>query len=150
MAANPHYFVWEWLDQQGQPRYVGCAPSRNGEHPADILWDNRANLNSELGRWLQMLPKQPLRNVELPSIGMYYKQAAAISTAERARLRTINVDLLSARPFGTKAGGGRAKAVIDELGDVHESVRAAAADRGIDAATVTRYCSNPKSEWRYV
>jgi hypothetical protein len=150
MPARPNQYVWEWLDEKGNPVYLGNMPAKNGEHPADILWDRRRTLNSPLGKWLQSLPEQPPRSQELVSVIMYRSEANALAAMERKRLKKLNVQLLSNRPFGTKIGGGYARAVISPQGDLYESVRAAAAEEGVDAATITRRCKDPANLWSYI
>lgn len=149
MPTPPRWFVWEWLDEENQVRFLGKGNLQNEENPADVLWDKRREMNSPLGHWLCGMTKQPKRSDQVITQAMYESNAEALYTQRLRQHKKANVDLLSTRPFGTWAGGGGRRAIISPEGDVYESVRQAAQETGVAGATITRYCQKADSGWVY-
>lgn len=143
----PEFVVWEWTDSDGKPKYVGCGKIVGGVHPAVRMWEDRTNLRSQLGDWLQSLKKEPHRAWKVKDLALVKSDAKKLAHSRRLEHRKKKRRLLSSRPYGTVRGGGAALVVIDEKGDIHESVRDAALAHGISGATVSRRCKNPLSGW---
>lgn len=146
------FAVWEWLDKDGTPMYVGRGRILDGVHPAQALWNQRtkAELDSHLMRWLRTFEEEPQRSDAVPELTIYQQEADGWFYARRAQLKERGVDLLSTRPFGTTVGGGTSRAVVSPEGDVYTSVREAVRDTGLSVATIIRFCKSPRSDWKYV
>lgn len=149
----PNYYVWEWLDDEGNIVYIGNSPrSDGGELPWTVLWTSRFIIDSDLNRWLRSLEKQPARGTFLPAQPMTKREAYTLAGKRRHQLRlSNNPALLSARRDGTTDGGGTRRAVVSPLGDLYVSVREAARDQGLpNSSQITRLCQDPNSAWRYL
>lgn len=151
----PEFAVWEWLDEDGLPVYVGIGRVIHGEHPAAILWDKvawsqRGKVDSPLNRWLLTHKKEPKRGKELPTPFMYQADAQTLAHNRREFLKARGFTLLLARPYGTHKGGGAARAVISPCGDVYVSVRAAARELNLNHCAVVRWCNDSENGWTYL
>lgn len=143
------YAIWTWLNGNGAPVYIGWGAYEN-THPAKSLWAARYKQESELNTWLRGLSSEPRRANTSTTIPMYKKEARSIAEESRRRARRNGYVLLSSRPDGTKAGGGKGRAVMDAEGNIYRSVRAAASDYCVNPCTVTRWASSPNSGWCYL
>lgn len=145
------WFVYTLLDPtDGRVRFIGMGRSTQGEHPAATLWRERfrADEDSPVTRWLKTFREPPPRGVVGTPDGMSRDAAMELFTANRQKLKADGVALLSTRPAGTwKTGYGEPRPCIDENGDFHVSVRAAARDRGVDPGTIVRRIQS--GVWRY-
>jgi len=140
------YFAWEWLDADGSPMYVGWGKLQRGVHPAEVLWKHRKK-GSELGDRLATLKLEPQRSAVVPQVGITKEEARTYCSARKLELQKKGVQLLSSRPRASRRGGGSALRVVDDRGDEHESVRAAAEAHRLNACTVSRYVRDPLSGW---
>ena len=150
-GTPPRWFVWEWTNSQGEPKYVGIGRlDKDDRHPADVLWDQRIEFESHLTNWLRGLKKQPRRSKTLPSLALHRQDAKGLFFSRRKQLKEEGITLLLRRPFGTSIGGGHHRAVVSPNGDVFVSVREAARDTGLSASQITRRCKSKNSDWRYL
>lgn len=150
MPTAPNYFVWEWLDDAGQIRFIGRGRKENEEHPAAIMFDKRQTLNSPIGHWLCTLAKEPQRSDQVIATPMYESNAEALYTHRFRYHKKNNADLLTTRLFGTRAGGGMPRQVISPDGVPYDSVTQAAAMEGVHACTITRLCAKDGTGWDYI
>jgi hypothetical protein len=154
------YYVWLWTDDQHQPKYVGYGAKRGDQYPWDRMWDDRGAPSptllpypragvSPVSQWLATLSKPPLRDPTISDTP--YTKIDAAKYAAQVRRGLGNVALLSNRTYvGTNSGGGKARAVVDPLGDLYISVRAAARSENVDVAAVVHWLKNSaKTGWRY-
>jgi hypothetical protein len=154
MPAENHY-VWAWLNDKGEPVYVGRGRiGPRGNHPAAVKLAVRHERESELNLWLRSLSAAPTRSPIVPSMAMSSAGAQAIWSGTRRQLQDRGVRLLSDRytdrkPETYNAGRKPPRAVIDPRGDLHPSVRAAARDWGLTPAAITLHCQRGKA-WRYL
>lgn len=143
--------VWEWVDSHNVPKFVGYGRiADSGAHPAEVLFANRFEVDSSLNDWLRTYDEEPKRSRNMPSLEMYKADAKAVCFQRRRQLESQNVALLRTRPYGTTAGGGSRRAVIDPRGLIFESVREASREVGKSASQITRLCQNPSSGWSYL
>lgn len=147
---TPHeYVVWEWLNEHGLPIYVGNGHVSGKKHPAVKIWEERFSVNSHLHNWLRTLDAEPRRSGDVPRRLMHRQGARAVCTARKNQLKSLDIELLSPRPFGTTSGGGSRRPVISPEGVRYDSVRGAARLLGYNQGTITRYCNNEEKGWRY-
>lgn len=149
MAAERIYVVWEWLDDDGLPCYVGVG-KQTGKHPADILFSKRHESDSTLTRWLRTLKKRPKRSPDVPAFAMHKADAKGVAFARKKELQEMGFVLLTTRPFDTIAGGGVARGVLAPDGEIYESVREAAKAHGVNQCTITRRCTKQTGGWSYI
>jgi len=141
------YFAWEWLDSSGSPMYVGWGKKVRGVHPAEAMFKRKVKEKSELTIRLATFKSEPQRSAAIPEVGLTKAEARTYCSARRLELRKKSVELLSSRPLNSRRGGGSALRVVDDRGDEHESVRAAAEAHRLNACTVSRYVRDPLSGW---
>jgi hypothetical protein len=145
-------WAWEFIDEQGRKcAYVGCDNHELGApHPANVLWNERHTVRSDLHNWLRTLPAIPAR-IDFPAEQPIFRvDALGIAFGLREGYRRQGVRLITTRPEGSCRGGGAAKPVVDPKGDIYDSVRQAAEAHGVSEATVIRYCKDPANhDWVY-
>lgn len=147
--AKPQYCVWTWLNDDGDPVYVGWGKF-SLTHPAKHVWASRKAYSSELNDWLCTLDSEPDRTygegAARFSRGEASHQANFIRRTEKAKGHNI----LSSRPTGTRSGGGSARGVLSPELDIYDSVRQAAAEQKVHPCTITRWCKSDSSDWNYL
>lgn len=148
--ADRQYYVWEWIDKYGTPKYLKWGPAINGIHPAVRVWDNRTKLPSRLNYWLCRLEKEPTRSLELPHCPLGATDAEELYKGRRADNQLRGIKMLSARSVESFDGGGFARGVVSPEGEVYKSVREAAEDQLVNPGTVTRWCNDITSGWQYL
>lgn len=153
MSVPQEFVVWEWLDVNGDPVYVGYGkmPMGHKTHPAKKLYQLRNQSESDLNTFLRSLGHEPDRGNGVPTTKMYHSEAKAVVYARRQALKKQGFILLSTRPYGTISGGGLPRAVRSPDGEEYSSVREAAAAIGVNPCTITRQCANKKrGGWKYI
>lgn len=140
------YFVWEWLDAEGFPMYVGWGKMQRGVHPAEALWNHRKK-GSELGDQFAMFESEPQRSAAIPEVGLTKAEARTYCSARKLELQKKGVRLLSSRLRDSRRGGGSAVGVVDDAGIEYESVRAAAKAHSLNPCTVSRFVRDALSGW---
>lgn len=143
------YVGWYWAEPCGTPRYVGWGKQASDSHPADRLWDERLNYQSDLTEWLQRLSVPPDR-FALLSAPVPKSQAQFYAAAKRDLFRKQGFKLLSNVPWDSHAGGGAPRPVLAPDNQVIPSVRQAAALAGVNCSTIVRWCQASKHGWRYL
>jgi hypothetical protein len=145
--ATKKQVVWVWNRSDGRPAYVGYG-ERGEFHPAQVIWEHRFKVDSQLTRWLQSLSTEPRRTT---IAGQYSRrEAAAIAQSYRVRYNEQGIDLLDSRPKGSRTGGGKNRCILGPGYSVYNSVRHAAAETGVCASTITRRCQQPDTDWDYL
>ena len=152
MTVPEEFVVWEWLDKQGDPVYVGYGkmPIGSRKHPALKMFEMRNSEDSDLNVFLRGFKKEPKRSKKLTTSKLHRHGARAIVFQRRSELAKEGYELLSTRPWGTVTGGGKPRPVKNPRGKYFASVRAAAIHEGVNQCTITRRCNSEKSKWRYV
>ena len=143
--------VWEWIDDQGRPVYVGMGSGPNADRVFMRAMLKAGRVNNPLSEWLLSVDGLPERSTAIPSMLLHKVDAMNTLQARRENLRRKGVRLLSRRPHGTKAGGGSPKLVEGPDGTLYTSVREAARKTGVTPATISRKCNDPISDdWSFV
>jgi hypothetical protein len=151
LERNKDWCVWVYVDAADRPTYIGVDRARPGKpHPAVELWDKRFRESTSVASWLRGLHAMPKYNT-LHGPGISQVAALELASTNRAVLRDLGLRLLTTRETvsyaqGETHGGGLAKAVIDDKGNVYASMRDAARTLGIDHSSVSRYVKSGK--WR--
>lgn len=146
----PTYYVWLWLDDEGQPRYLGTGSRDDELLPWTEVWNKRYEADSDLNIWLRRCPKAPTKSSDITARPMTKREAYALSSTLRQDLLKQNVLLLSCRPYNTTTGGGSKRPVVSPNDDMYVSVREASRMENIPAGQITRLCQDRKSGWRYL
>lgn len=149
MVHNASHCVWIWTDKQNQPKFVGWG-TFEGAHPAKKIWARRNAFSSELNRWLVQLEQEPNRKQLYPIVLMSKIEARAMAKAYTKKLKQADYAILDNRPQGTKIGGGANREVLGPDLEVYNSVRHAAAEVGVNASTITRWCQQVDTRWDYL
>lgn len=148
--VHPEFIVWEWLDKQGEPFYVGYGKHIDGgPHPSEAVWAVRHEIKSDLHVYLSALKDPPQLSTKYKAL-MFRPAARKECFARRSRLRREGYTLLSPRPYGTTVGGGVSRIVQSPKGKKYMSVREAARAHGWNQCTITRYCATGKDGWKYL
>lgn len=149
MVATKEHVVWAWIDDDnGRIKYIGWGKFK-GIHPATELYGHRHAMDSDLGDWLQILPREPRKMQTAPYEFMHRIEARTIAVAMRQRAAAQRVELLSAKNRSTRAGGGGRRRVQGPRFS-YDSVREAAICNSVDPSTMTRWCAKGKNGFSYI
>jgi len=146
--------IWVWLCPDGSPFYVGRGMVRNGQHPAERVWNYRKNRDSELNVYLRnTFAEEPIRSDSIPDFIIDRIAATVLWEMLREEYERDGFQLLSPRvmdrPLSTyNAGFKNRRAVIAPDGTRYVSVRQAARAVGLTPATITLHCQRGKT-WHY-
>lgn len=147
--------VWVWLRPDGSPFYVGRGiTGRNGQHPAERVWNHRKKRDSELNVYLRnTFAEEPIRSNSIPDFIIDRVAATVIWEMLREEYERDGIKLLSPRvidrPLSTyNAGFKPRRGVIAPDGTFYASVRQAARAVGLTPAAITLHCQRGKT-WRY-
>ena len=146
--------VWVWLRPDGSPFYVGRGMVRNGQHPAERVWNHRKKRDSELNVFLRnTFTDEPARSDSIPDFIVDRVVATVLWEMLREEYERKRIQLLSPRvtdrPLSTyNAGFKSRRAVIAPDGTRYASVRQAARAVGRTPAAVTLHCQRGRA-WRY-
>lgn len=149
MGQNRKFVVWEWVDAERIPVYVGWGRQTRC-HPSFTLWDMRMVFNSDLNMWLRKHEHEPERIDHNGIVHFYRQEASNVAASLRTRYQKKGRKLLDPRPWGTKAGGGSARQVMAPDMTIYSSVRQAAVDVGVNPCTITRWCQTRGSGWAHL
>lgn len=147
-ARMRKYVVWSWHDADG-PKYVGWG-ERVYQHPAKRIWARRNHFASDLNVWLRQHDREPRRVDYTSIVGFYRDEASLVASSHRDIFRRKGYQLLDSRPWGTKEGGGAARAVMGPDLEIYDSVRQAGMAEGVNPCTITRWCQTEGSGWDYL
>jgi hypothetical protein len=147
---KPTFCVWTWLNDDGEPVYVGWG-KQVLNHPAKHVWASRDAYDSELNFWLRTcIHGEPDRSYGEGAAKFAKNDASHQCNFIRQTLKKKGYKLLSSRPIGTRSGGGSARGVLSPDLEIYNSVRQAAAAQGVNPSSVTRWCKDEDNDWNYL
>lgn len=147
--SKPTFCVWTWLDDDGNPVFVGWG-KHVLTHPAKHVWASRNAYESELNDWLRTRAVEPDRVYGEGAARFSRNEASHQANFIRQTLKKKGFKLLSSRPIGTRSGGGSARGVLSPDLEIYESVRQAATVNGVHPSSVTRWCKDEDNDWNYL
>lgn len=132
-GREPGSHVFEWIDAEGTPRYVGhgSLDPTTGEPPWARLWASRERQRGALGEWLRSLSEPPERSHAVPSVLLTASTAAGVARLRRGQLRRRGLRVLSDRVY---SGSGRLRPACG-----CRSIRQLARVLGVSRRLASRY-----------